>query len=68
MADAEQVKDAAETYIYGYPLVYDLKAVADNVEGSPSLPIHAPTTASPTPAGCSALRPSSSHPTTTPSM
>ena len=41
MADAEQVKDAAEVYIYGYPLVYDLKAVADNVEGSPSLPIHA---------------------------
>jgi hypothetical protein len=24
MADAEQVKDAAEAYIYGYPLVYDL--------------------------------------------
>ena len=42
MADSEQVKDAAEAYIYGYPLVYDLKAVADNVEGSPSLPIHAP--------------------------
>jgi hypothetical protein len=42
MTDAEQVKDAAETYIYGYPLVYDLKAVADSVEGGPSLPIHAP--------------------------
>jgi hypothetical protein len=42
MADAEQAKDAAETYIYGYPLVYDLKAVADSVEGSPTLPIHAP--------------------------
>ena len=33
MADAEQVELAAEAYIYGYPLVYDLKAVADNVEG-----------------------------------
>jgi hypothetical protein len=28
MADAEQVTDAAEAYIYGYPLVYDLKEVA----------------------------------------
>ena len=33
MADAEQVKEAAEAYIYGYPLVYDLKAVADAVNG-----------------------------------
>ena len=42
MADAEQVKDAAEAYIYGYPLVYDLEAVALNVEGGGSLPLQAP--------------------------
>jgi hypothetical protein len=42
VADAEQVKDAAETYIYGYPLVYDLEAVALGVEGGGSLPIQAP--------------------------
>jgi hypothetical protein len=50
MTDTEQVKNAAEAYIYGYPLVYDLQEVAP----------------SPTRAGCSALRPSSSRPTTTP--
>jgi hypothetical protein len=33
MADAEQVKDAAAAYVYGYPLVYDLKEVASFVEG-----------------------------------
>ena len=33
MADAEQVKDAAEVYVYGCPLVYDLKEVASFVEG-----------------------------------
>jgi hypothetical protein len=42
MADAEQVKDAAEAYIYGYPLVYDLQEVAEFVEGGGSLPIQAP--------------------------
>jgi hypothetical protein len=42
MADAEQVKDAAEAYLYGYPLVYDLREVVDNVEGGGSLPIQAP--------------------------
>ena len=29
MAGTEQVKEAAEVYIYGYPLVYDLQEVAD---------------------------------------
>lgn len=42
MADAEQVKDAAEAYIYGYPLVYDLQEVAEFVDGGGSLPIQAP--------------------------
>jgi hypothetical protein len=42
MADTEQVKDAAEAYIYGYPLVYDLQEVAEFVEGGGSLPIQAP--------------------------
>jgi hypothetical protein len=42
MADAEQVKDAAEAYLYGYPLVYDLQEVAKFVEGGGSLPIQAP--------------------------
>ena len=42
MADAEQVKDAAEVYVYGYPLVYDLKEVASFVEGGASLPMQAP--------------------------
>jgi hypothetical protein len=42
MTDAEQVKNAAEAYIYGYPLVYDLQEVADFVEGGGSLPIQAP--------------------------
>jgi hypothetical protein len=42
VADAEQVNDAAEAYVYGYPLVYDLKEVAGFVEGGGSLPIQAP--------------------------
>lgn len=42
MADTEQVKDAAEVHIYGYPLVYDLQEVAEFVEGGGSLPIQAP--------------------------
>ena len=42
MADTEQVKEAAEAYIYGYPLVYDLQEVAEFVEGGGSLPIQAP--------------------------
>jgi len=42
MADTEQVNDAAEVYIYGYPLVYDLQEVAEFVEGGGSLPIQAP--------------------------
>jgi hypothetical protein len=42
MADDEQVKLAAEAYIYGYPLVYDLEEVANGVEGGGSLPLQAP--------------------------
>ena len=42
MADAEQVKDAAAAYVFGYPLVYDLKEVASFVEGGGSLPMQAP--------------------------
>ena len=42
MADAEQVKDAAAVYVYGYPLVYNLKEVASFVEGGGSLPFQAP--------------------------
>jgi hypothetical protein len=42
MADAEQVKHAAEAYVYGYPLVYDLKEVVSFVEGGGSLPMQAP--------------------------
>ena len=42
MADTEQVKEAAEVYIYGYPLVYDLQEVTEFVEGGGSLPIQAP--------------------------
>ena len=42
MADAEQVKDAAAAYVYGYPLVYDLKEVASSVEGGGALPMQAP--------------------------
>ena len=38
MADAEQVELAAQAYIYGYPLVYDLEEVANGVEGGGSLP------------------------------
>jgi hypothetical protein len=51
MASTEQVKEAAEVYIYGYPLVYDLQEVANFVSAEDkSLPIHAPTTRSPLPA------------------
>jgi len=42
MADGQQVKDAAEVYIYGYPLVYDLQEVANFVEGAGSFPVQAP--------------------------
>lgn len=42
MADTEQVKEAVEVYIYGYPLVYDLQEVANFVEGAGSLPLQAP--------------------------
>lgn len=42
MPDAEQIKDAAKAYIYGYPLVYDLREVVESVEGGGSLPIQAP--------------------------
>jgi hypothetical protein len=34
MANAERVKDAAEAYRYGNPLVYDLDEVAHRVEGA----------------------------------
>jgi hypothetical protein len=42
MADGEQVKEAAEVYISGYPLVYDLQEVAEFVEGGGSLSFQAP--------------------------
>ena len=43
MASTEQVKEAAEVYIYGYPLVYDLQEVTSFVSAEDeSLPIHAP--------------------------
>jgi len=48
MADAEQVKDAAEVYVYGYPLVYDLKEVASFVEGGGPPAPPRPSTCSPT--------------------
>jgi hypothetical protein len=34
VANAERVKDAAEAYRSGDPLVYDLKEVANRVEGA----------------------------------
>ena len=34
VANAERAKDAAEAYRYGDPLVYDLKEVANRVEGA----------------------------------
>jgi hypothetical protein len=34
MANAERVKDAAEAYRSGDPLVYDLNEVANRVEGA----------------------------------
>jgi hypothetical protein len=34
MANAERVKDAAEAYRYGFPLVYDLEEVTNHVEGA----------------------------------
>jgi hypothetical protein len=43
VANTEQVKEAAEVYIYGYPLVYDLQEVTNFVSAEDeSLPIHAP--------------------------
>src|SRR4029453_4878050 len=43
MASTEQVKEGAEVYIYGYPLVYDLQEVATFLSAEDkSLPIHAP--------------------------
>ena len=39
---AEQVKVAAEAYIYGYPLVYNLHEMADFASGSPRFPVQAP--------------------------
>lgn len=41
-ATAEQVKLAAEAYIYGYPLVYSLHEIAAFVEGSDRFPMQAP--------------------------
>jgi hypothetical protein len=34
VANAERVKDAAESYRYGFPLVYDLEEAANRVEGA----------------------------------
>jgi hypothetical protein len=42
MADTEQVKEAAQVYIYGNPLVTNLYEVARFVEGGGSWPIQAP--------------------------
>jgi hypothetical protein len=39
---ADQVKLAAQAYIYGYPLVYDLHEVAAFVAGSDRFPMQAP--------------------------
>ena len=63
---AEQVKLAAEAYLYGYPLVYNLREIAKFPAG-PILPSRSrfPTTRSDTPENCSTRRLISSHPTTT---
>ena len=42
VSDPERVQLAAKAYIYGYPLVYDLKEVAGFVTGGGALPIQAP--------------------------
>jgi hypothetical protein len=39
---AELVQAAAETYVYGYPLVYSLREMAGFAEGHSSLPVSAP--------------------------
>ena len=56
MADTERVELAAEIDIYGYPLVYDLREVAESVEGGGSPPMQAPYNSSAYAAGCSAPR------------
>jgi hypothetical protein len=38
----ERVKAAAETYVYGYPLVYSLRETAGFAEGHSSLPVSSP--------------------------
>jgi hypothetical protein len=41
-SDPERVKLAAQAYIYGYPLVYNLREVTEFVAGGGSLPVQAP--------------------------
>jgi hypothetical protein len=41
VSDPESVQLAAKAYIYGYPLVYDLKEVAEFVTGGGALPVQA---------------------------
>jgi hypothetical protein len=41
VSDPERVQLAAKAYIYGYPLVYDLKEVAEFVTGGGALPVQA---------------------------
>jgi hypothetical protein len=40
-ADTEQVQLAAQTFIYGYPLVYNLRETEGFTSGASSLPISA---------------------------
>ena len=40
--DPELVRLAAQTYVYGYPLAYNLTEIADYVGGGGRLPMHAP--------------------------
>ena len=63
---AEQIKLAAEAFLYGYPLVYNLREIAKFPAG-PNLvgPQASPTTRSDTPGACSIRRPISCPPTTT---
>jgi len=42
MADAKQVKEAAEVYMYGYPLGYDLQEVANIPNAGHPQPLEAP--------------------------
>jgi hypothetical protein len=42
VSDPDRVQLAAKAYIYGYPLVYDLKEVAEFVTGGGALPVPAP--------------------------